>query len=309
MKAITSICILCVCMVACTSAKKDNMHSQDSAPVLTNIDSQKAVDSTDKATMGDTTKTDEIIPPSIQTLDTTLKWVNYEFVFSEITKQTFEQNLRYSNPTHKKYHQLCNNVPKKNYPTIDCADTVEALQLKKHGELVQVFPIEGKAIEGKKNKGKRFAFGNRKQFRLTDNLTYGGAGNAHYFREMIELKDQPYFVFFRQNWEGANYLMVSGNTGKNSTLNGMPQISPNQEYVFTTPYDAGTYHNFLGVELWQATLTQLTKVFSLNIDVGTPWRSYWLNDQTIMVEIREGAVDNYTYRYGKINLRKLPNSK
>ncbi|EAY28924.1 hypothetical protein M23134_00078 [Microscilla marina ATCC 23134] len=299
-------------MVACADSKKENNHD---TPAVTHkfdsigANSKKTVDSIAKAKMEDTTRLSKTERLSISSLDTTLKAAGYEFTFSEVSKPAFEQNFRYSNPTSQKYHQLCVSIPVKKYPAVDCADTLEASQLKKHKAFIQVFPVVSEMVEGRKKMGKRFAFGTRKQFRLVDNMTYGEASNFHYFREIIQLNDHPYFVFFRQNWEGADYLMVSGKTGKDTHLNGVPQISPNKLYAFTTPYDAGTYHNFLGVELWQATATQLTKVFSLNIDVGSPWRSYWLDDQTIMVEIRKGSLDNYTYRYGKISLRKLPKSK
>lgn len=316
MKQIISICALCLGIMACADSNKENKRNNDTATtVITHkfdsveVNSKKVVDSINQA------RKDNINPPkkaylSIASLDTTFRQGSYEYSFNEIPKSTFEQNFKYSNPTTKQYHSLCANIPTKKYPARDCADTVEALQLKKYEDFIQVFPIVNQAVERFKSKGKRFAFGSRKQFRLADNMSYSDASNSHYFREVLELNNLPYFVFFRQNWEGASYLIVSGQTGKDIVLNGIPQISPNNQYIFTTPYDIGTYYNYAGIELWQANNTKLVQVLSLNFDyLGTPWRSYWLDEQTIMFELRQDKdnQEGQVYRYAKVRFVEVTN--
>ena len=82
-------------------------------------------------------------------------------------------------------------------------------------------------------------------------------------------------------------------------------------YIFTTPFDIGTYFNFDGVELWKVEGNVLKKVVGLGIDadLGTAWRSYWLNNNTIYCELRKNKPDNegmpnYNYQYCKITLQK-----
>ena len=316
MKQIISICAVCLCIMACADSNKENKRNNDTATtVITHkfdsveVNSKKVVDSINQATK-DTTQPQKIEHLNIASLDTTLRHASYEFSFNEISKSVFEQNFKYSNPTTKQYHSLCANIPVKKYPARDCADTVEALQLKNYEDFIQVFPIVNQDVERFKSKGKRFAFGSRKQFRLADNMSYSDASNSHYFRDILELNNFPYFVFFRQNWEGANYLIVSGQTGKEKVLNGIPQISPNNQYIFTTPYDIGTYYNYAGIELWQAINNKLVQVLSLNFDyLGTPWRSYWLDEQTIMFELRQDKdnQEGQVYRYAKVRFVQVAN--
>lgn len=315
MKQIISICALCLGMMACADSKKESEYNNQTTTVITHkfdsidVNSKKVADSINNATK-DTIKTQKDEHLNIASLDTTVRQAGYEFSFNEISKSTFEQSFRYSNPTTKQYHSLCANIPVKKYPVRDCADTIEGLQLEKYQEFIQVFPLVSQAVEGKKSNGKRFAFGSRKQFRLADNMSYNDASNLHYFREMIELDNHPYFVFFRQNWEGTDYLIASGQTGKDTVLNGIPQISPNKAYIFTTAYDAGTYYNYRGVELWRANASQLTKILSLSFDyIGTPWRSYWLDEQTIFFELRQDKdnQEGFTYRYAKVRFVQVTN--
>ena len=163
-----------------------------------------------------------------------------------------------------------------------------------------------KQAGGRVDKGNRFAFGTRKQYRLTDNLMFGESSTSHYFREVIILGKKPYVVFFRQHWEGANYLIISGTTGKELIMNGIPQVSPNKKHIFTTAYDAGTYFNFSGMELWLFEKEQLTKVFSITPghDMGAFWRSYWLNNHTILCEVKNGYGEDVKFRYCKIIIQR-----
>lgn len=313
MKKLTTIFVACLCLMACSTENKDNADNNQKVATTHKFDSiaasnKKIADSIANVKVENSRKVTKTETIGISSLDTTVTQAGYTFTFSEISKATFEQNFRYSNPTSKQYHQLCSSIPNKTYPAKDCADTIEALQLKKHQDIIQAFPIEGEAIEDKRKTGKRFAFGVNKQFRLADNVLQNDGANSHYFREVISFDDHPYFVFFRQNWEGANYLMVSGKTGKDLVLNGIPQISPDKAYIFTTPYDASTYFNFGGIELWNIVSSKLSKVLRLNLDnMGNPWRAYWVDANTVMFEVIENIMsENNTYRYGKMHLRKLP---
>jgi len=261
--------------------------------------------------IADTTNTESkqgaTILATIKTLDTVIYTSGTKVSFQEISKDTFHQHFRYSNEVEREFKTICDTSRSNNQYPYHYLSFVSEKLLQRHSNLIKVSYQEEKNRYGQNVQVATYKFGPKLQQTLGDNPKVGEASASYIFREIIQFSGKKFFVFAGFYWEGKNYQVYSENGGKSILMNGIPQVSPDNHYIFTTPFDVGTYFNFNGIELWKADGDALKKVIRVSLDAGTPWRSYWLNHDTIYCEIKEHK-ENFeapeTYKYCKIIFHK-----
>lgn len=304
MKKVITYTFIFFCFIGCESGQKG---SNQKTSQIVKTDSIKS-DTLVKDTINPAKETNK---KPIKNLNTTFEEGDHKLIMEEVSQKVFDDNFRYSNQVEKEFKTICDTSRLNTTFPYHYLRYVSKKQLEKHAHLIKVSYKTKKNRYGRDVQEATYRFGSQLQHTLSDNPKFGESSASYLFREIIEFGREKFFVFMGFYWEGRNYQVYSEKDGKRVIMNGIPQISPDGSSVLTTPFDAGTYFNSSNIELWKFDGNSLKKVisFSSGLDFGTPWRSYWLDNNTIYCELRKYKSGNdgkpdYTYKYCKITFQK-----
>lgn len=241
-------------------------------------------------------------------IDTTIWLKDEKLIFKEISKTEFEQQYQSNIPSEILYQEKLNDFIRKDTSTSkykaywDFEEWLIQHNHTKDSNRVRYVPYDRDKY---RTLGTNiFKLDNGKELKLID--PKGGDGARHYtYRETIQLKNMNFYVYRQDNYEGGNYGLINTSTGIRTSIHGLPQVSPDSTKILITPFPMGIYQNYNGFMLLDCAHENAEIQWEFLFNEGYlgnwyhiyPWRACWLDNQTILCELRGSPFNNKIYFY------------
>ena len=118
----------------------------------------------------------------------------------------------------------------------------------------------------------------------------------------LESKYSPIFMTHGSYWEWDNYRLLHPHTGEEILVDGIPYLSPNRQYFFSTKNVSLYEMEGVSIQLWEITPTGFDLIWEL-VPAGyyIPRHFAWIDNKTVVFEAVH-SFENEGKLYGKIQL-------
>lgn len=180
---------------------------------------------------------------------------------------------------------LCNNANSNN--SYECFQIIEKSQLAKHSSITRrgdqlVFPLKN---------GHNY---------ILKNINPGESdGKSYTFRTY--LKSIGYYLFEISYYEGHDFLLINGSSGKKFVIDNFPVISPDGKRFITASVDLEAHYNSNRIQIYKLTLVDPSLEWSF--EPKEAWGAAnpkWINNEKIQLD--KATSDENGYQYSPMTL-------
>lgn len=111
-----------------------------------------------------------------------------------------------------------------------------------------------------------------------------GSDNCTLYKYLGKVKGLNYHLIYVGLYEAFTYLMVNGNSGKETYICGEPSVSPNKKQVAAACFDLQAGFVFNGVQVYSVETDSLKLNWSRELTKWGADNIAWLNDTNLLVE-------------------------
>lgn len=170
------------------------------------------------------------------------------------------------------------------------ADTNELNQLNANKELVK---RSGDTLI--------FTLGGGKTKKIISTHYTEGTDEFYDYKYLGRLKSVNYHLIFVQMYEAFSYLLINAQSGKETTLCGLPTVSPNKKYLAASSFDLQAGFVFNSIEMFDIAVDSLTPVWSRELSKWGADNLVWINDHELVAEqMQLDSTQNAVASYIKI---------
>jgi hypothetical protein len=129
-----------------------------------------------------------------------------------------------------------------------------------------------------------FLLSNGKTKKLISTHYVEGMDSFTEYKYLGRIKSINYHVIFVQLYEAFSYLMINAESGKETTLWGVPSVSPNKKQVAASCFDLQAGFVYNGIQIFNVANDSLTPKWSRELTKWGADNIAWLNDECLVAE-------------------------